>query len=111
MDDLVGVGPRGKRIYIQRTNSLNESYSMVTFMTTPGRAIPFVASMRQGSYTQYDFALFIADCVKNGYLKAGDVLILDNASVHVGNATFKLILDTLDELDVTVFLLPTYWIQ
>lgn len=83
-----GIGPRGKRIVLPVDCDLSESYSM-TLLTNPNdEKIPYAANLRKGSNTQYDFCLFVCHCIRGGYLEEGDVLIMDNASVHVGTDTF-----------------------
>lgn len=102
-----GVGPRNRRIIVSQWGDIKESYSM-TLMTLLDRNIPFVASIRKGSNTQFDFGLFIASCIKDKYLVLGNILVLDNASVQVGTDSFSLIFSTLKQLDITLFLLPAY---
>jgi transposase len=106
LDKKNGLGQRGKSIVIERWSYLKESYSM-TLMTTPNKEIPIIAEIREGSNTQYDYALFIADCIRGGYLRKGDILLIDNASVHVGADTFSLIVETLGRLGIELLLLPT----
>jgi hypothetical protein len=89
------IGPRGKTIFIKRNTNLNETFSM-TLLATPGKEIPFIASPN----SQYDFVFFLADGIANGYLSERDVLIMDNASVHVGMETFPIVHETLTTLNI-----------
>lgn len=107
MDKRTGVGPRGKKIYVRRWTDIKETFTM-TLMTIPNRSIPVAAEIRRGSNTQFDYALFLADCMSTGALTRGDVLVIDNASVHVGRATFELICTTLQRIGVKLLLLPMY---
>lgn len=102
-----GVGPRCKRIMVKTGCDLSESYSM-TLMTSLGRKIPVVASMRTGSNSQFDFGVFIAKCIRAGHICKGDVIIMDNASVHVGFEVFSKIHEVFDKLGVRLVLLPAY---
>jgi transposase len=102
-----GFAPLGKRLCVSRNTSLLECYSM-TLLTTPDRDIPFACDLRMGSNNQYDFALFIGECIKNKLLVKGDVLILDNASVHCGGNTVVLLYRTLEKLGVKMLFLSAY---
>ncbi len=97
----------GKTIVVPSDVSLSETYSM-TLLTIPANRTPFAASIRVDSNNQFDYAMFLAECIQLGYIVPGDVLIMDNASVHVGRDTFGMIVDTLDSLNVRLFLLPAY---
>lgn len=80
----------------------------MTLMTTLDKEIPFVADCRKGSNSQYDFGLFVADCIAARYLKSGDVLVMDNASVHVAMEVFTCICTTCNTLGIKVVVLPAY---
>jgi hypothetical protein len=73
----------------------------MTFMTTLTRPdFPFVFDCITGTNTGVDFAAFIRYLIAAGYLTAGDYLILDNAAVHLTNATAPLLLAELDQAGV-----------
>jgi transposase len=101
------ISPRGKTICIQKNTNLSETYSM-TLLTALDQDVPFVVPLRTGSNTQFDFELFLADCIATGYLTQGDILIMDNASVHVGNETFATVHDTISQLNINLCFLPAY---
>jgi hypothetical protein len=102
-----GIGPRGQRILGYSNANLNETYSM-TLLTTPGNNIPFAASIRKSSNDQYDFGFFIGKCIRDGFIRPHSLLIMDNASVHVGSDIFSTIYNILKDYDVTLLLLPAY---
>jgi hypothetical protein len=107
MDRRYGYSPVGQKILAVREFNIKESFSM-TFLTYPGEDPPFAASIREGSNSQYDYGKFLADCIEGGWLKPGDVLVCDNAAVHIGNDTFDTILDGFDQLNIKMILLPQY---
>lgn len=107
MQKQKGIGPRGRRIVVRSNCSLTENYSM-TLMTNLQQDSPYNASLRAGSNTQYDFSLFICRCIRSGYLVDGDILVMDNASVHGGEDTFDIVYSILEKVGVTLFLLPAY---
>lgn len=64
--------------------------------------------IRQESNTCLDFVEFILAAINQQYIKQGDILIMDNASVHSGEDCFIEVLELLEELQVDVRYLPTY---
>lgn len=52
--------------------------------------------------------MFLVKAVRMSALNPGDVLVLDNASVHVGDAHFHLVMRVLDAAQVRMVTLPTY---
>ncbi len=77
-------------------------------MTSLDRDLPVVVNLREKTNTQYDFLFFLNDCLQKGYLSSGDYLIMDNASVHVGEDTFTLIMNLAKIAGVTIYFLPAY---
>jgi transposase len=77
-------------------------------MTTLSSSIPVVIDLRQDSNTQFDFLRFLLYLIENKHLTAGDVLVCDNASVHVADETTDVILDLLDAYSICLLFLPAY---
>ena len=103
-----GVEAKGQRlILINNTKPLDYSFSL-TLLTTLDLDTPIVGSLRENSNNQYDFLDFFCQCIENSYLKAGDVLILDNASVHKGQDTFEVIMLLAQLAGVQIYFLPAY---
>lgn len=104
---MKGVGPIGQRVFIEQVPKFRESYS-VTLLTSLSHGLPVFVSTRKNSNNQVDFLKFVMAAVVAGYIKQGDILICDNASIHHG----KLIQDDLKELQALVGFemkfLPTY---
>lgn len=80
----------------------------ITLMTSLTSNPPFYASYRQDSNTQTDFVQFLRDCVNNGYLGEGDVLVMDNARVHTGATEWDNIRLLQDLVGFEIMTLPTY---
>lgn len=87
-------------------SDLSENYSITAMISLAEQPLYF--DIRMDSNTQYDWAEFIYGSVKNGYLRNGDILIMDNAAVHTGTDTLIDVLDFLEERNIAVRLLPTY---
>jgi hypothetical protein len=89
------LGEIGEPVFVITSAKLDISFSL-TLMTTLSDPVGTVIDLRTDSNTQWDFASFILFCLQKGYLTAGDYLVVDNASVHVGNDSTDAVLDALD---------------
>lgn len=67
-----------------------------------------VSPARETSNNQLDFLEFLLSLIENGYLVAGDILVLDNASVHAGLDSLEMLSDLLCAANVKLVFLPTY---
>jgi transposase len=88
---------------------LDLSFSL-TILTdvSPFPTFPLLIDIRENSNDQWDFLTFIISSIRMGYLRAGDYLILDNASVHGGTESWPLLKEILDAAEVSIVFLPTY---
>lgn len=102
-----GFSLLGERLIVTRGTCLTETYSM-TLITSLDHLVPFACNLRVGSNTQFDFSLFIGECIKNKILIDGHILVLDNASVHCGAQTIVLLHKTLQRLGISLLFLPAY---
>jgi len=82
----------------------------VTFMTRLDNDddVPYYFEMMSGTNTGRDFAAFLRRCLAEGYLRRGQILVLDNAKVHFTNATIETLQPELDAAGVIVLFLPAY---
>jgi hypothetical protein len=69
---------------------------------------PVWYDMQTGTMSQWHFARFLIEMVEAAALADGDVLILDNASTHWGQATRAMIAEVLHMAGVRLLFLPTY---
>ena len=103
------LGPRGQKMDLICGGNLKTSVTMTILTDVSDNAIrPVYAQLREESNTQWDFLLFVCDALDAGHLSFGDFLIVDNASVHKGDATFGILQDTLESYGVTLIYLPKY---
>lgn len=72
------IGIKNQRVWI-KVKDLHGKHSSVTSLT---HQIPVYFNWRVESNTGKDFLIFIGSCIVNGYLRDGDYLIVDNASVQ-----------------------------
>ena len=104
-----GYAVHGRRLHVARgwfPAGPNYTMSVMTSLTAPGG---FVCSTpRTASNTSYDFLLFLVELARAGHLKAGNVLVLDNASVHNSNLIALRLQHFLMITGVRLLFLPTY---
>ena len=101
------LGIVGKRTYV-RERTLNVPSASLTLLTSLVDEIPFLIDYRIQSNTQWNFADFLLQACRTGYLKEGDYLVMDNAAVHCGMESYEVVKSILDTFGVTVIKLPTY---
>jgi transposase len=101
------LGIIGKRTYTKVNTPCNASASL-TILTTLMEDQPLAIDYREESNTQWDFALFVNYCCREGYLVAGDYLIVDNASIHAGEESYDIIMEILESYGVCLIKLPVY---
>lgn len=104
-----GYAQRGRRLQVARgwvPSGPNYTMSIMTSLTAPHG---FVCSTpRTASNTSYDFLLFLVELAQDGYLTAGDVLVLDNASVHTSSLIGPQLRQLLAATGIRLLYLPTY---
>ncbi len=104
-----GVSPRGVPLDVVADYDLSETVK-VFLLTSIMNSPPVFISMRRGGEAnhQYDFLQFIIDCVQQGVLVAGDVLVLDNASIHNADDIMLPLNTLMQTAQVSICFLPTY---
>ena len=103
------IGPIGNDVILVDPKRLNSHRYSVTAMVQLSSDAPVVVSHpRKGSNNQVDFIRFLLCLIEDGHLQNGDILIVDNASVHAGRATNSMLLDLLTANNVKLIFLPTY---
>ena len=58
--------------------------------------------------TALHFLHFVVSCLGRGHIRGGDVLVLDNASIHSGQGVRRAVVTIFDFLGVRLIYLPTY---
>jgi hypothetical protein len=100
------LAPTGMPARILHPGGLSNSGSMTLLISA---AKPhFYWEYRSDSNTQVDFVNFLAKSVACGFLSRGDILVLDNASVHVGMEYFEALVELMTLSEIRVVSLPTY---
>jgi hypothetical protein len=101
------VGPKGTRRIIVNSAPI-DSRLTATVLTTPHReGRPLHFELREESNNQYDFAEFVLRAIEQGALEHGDILALDNASVHCGFEACPILVTILQALGIEVCIPPS----
>lgn len=103
----LALGESGPVIVIRNTSlSGSRTITILTDLTKP--ASPLFVHAKNGENNRFDFFQFVLEAVAEGYLKSGDFLILDNASVHKAEDTLSVLQQILGQFNILVVFLPTY---
>lgn len=89
-------------------DSLNVSFSLTLLIDLTNIANPFGITLRTNSNTQWDFLTFVVDMVEAKRLVPGDILIVDNATVHCGSDSWPALRHLLMISQVNLIYLPKY---
>jgi len=104
----MGWAEAGRGVEIQRQDEHIESWS-VTLLSDLRNAHGFVLSQPiQGTNSAVDHLEHLVTWLERGVLREGDVLILDNASIHNSEEILGLVSLLLDAACVRMYFLPTY---
>jgi len=103
------IGPKGTRSHTVVQDGLNKSLSLTIMTTLSNPNVPVVCSSpRAESNSEYDFADFVIYCLEYKHLTPGDILVIDNASVHLGTETTKMLVSICGIAQVRITFLPKY---
>lgn len=102
------VGPRGDKVFVVQEAQLSLSFSLTLLFDLSRPHNPFHVNIRYQSNTEWDFLLFVVDAIRHRRLVAGDLFIVDNASIHWGGQTWELLHNLLTAFGVSLIFLPKY---
>jgi transposase len=69
---------------------------------------PIFYEIREGSNDQTDFLSFIIHSIESNFWVEGDILVMDNASIHTGENIVEIVDLILKAYGVRIVLLPTF---
>jgi GTPase SAR1 family protein len=98
---------KGKPVILLRPGAIPQPCS-ITLLMSLNTDDTFFVDIRKGSNTQVDFFECIKKWIQEGALCRGDILILDNATVHTAPAHGREIEEYMEEHEITLQTLPTY---
>jgi hypothetical protein len=101
------LGIKNKRTYLRR-QTLHDASASLTIMTSLDPEEPVVMTYRKESNTQWDFLEFVLYCISIDRLVSGDTLVIDNAAVHGGEASWNALQTLLTTYNVKLVYLPCY---
>jgi hypothetical protein len=73
---------------ILAVSSLKESYNASCICSSDDSQEPLFFNLREQSNNQWDFAQFVFSAIECNYIRCGDILIMDNATVRQTLAKF-----------------------
>ena len=102
------IAPDGVRPSLTRGTHFNLTYSATCLVSLTNEELPLFVTLRKDSNDQVDFIEFLIEAIQNNYIKEGDFVICDNASIHGGLETLETLQFVLDVVGVDMVYLPTY---
>jgi hypothetical protein len=105
-----GLSEVGVSINVTSEYDLSETIKVSLLTSVGPNSPPIHVHLRRGggANNAYSFLTFIVDCVSSGLLVRGDVVVLDNASIHKSvDILFPLFL-LMNVAGITLWFLPVY---
>jgi len=104
----LAIGPKGITPVLLRGSHFAETYSVTCMVSLNQGDRPCYISTRTNTNDQIDFFQYLVAAVNDKYLKRGDILICDNASIHCAEGSLELIVAYLNAAGVALRFLPSY---
>ncbi len=101
------LGTVGKAVIQPRLGSFRTSYSAISLISLDPNKPVFVQATDKRN-NQFQFIYFVARAIRDEYLGFGDILVLDNSSIHSGSLMFEALMELLEENGIQLIFLPTY---
>jgi len=102
------VGPKGRELIVVDGIPLKSRFSLSLLTSIEHPAAPLLFEIRDESNSQWDFFNFVLGAIEAGYIGFGDMVVVDNASVHVGEEMFPFLMELLDVVGAFLVRLPAY---
>jgi hypothetical protein len=101
-------GPVGKplRVFDSFPNQTRLTLTVLTAVDKP--QAPVFYSLTPDINDRWSFFTFVMDAIDAGYIGAGDMLVLDNAPIHVADNMLTILLDALRAIGADFVRLPAY---
>jgi len=96
-----GLSPRGSKIVWTNREHLSERYSSILITIPAGNPSIFVP-------TQHSFLDFIFQSIRDGALCNGDILLMDNSSIHFAKDIHNTLMAMLTSQNIRLEFLPQY---
>ena len=105
-----GVSACGEPIVAISDYDLSETIKVFLLTSLSVGSPPIHVQMRTGCRAngQFDFLLFVIDCIRSGLLVQGDVLVLDNASIHKEDGILQPLHTLVTLAGIILWFMPTY---
>ena len=104
-----GVSGVGEPVQCVSDYDLNGTIKVFLLTSVALNTPPVHVHMRRGGANDaFDFLLFIVECVSLGVLVRGDVLVLDNATIHKSVDILQPLFMLMRVAGITLWFLPVY---
>ncbi len=110
-EDLLSMrvcGPRGANVRVFDTFPNATRLNVLLLTSVEHANAPLFYTINDGTNTAFSFLQFIIDAVYAGYIVRGDILVLDNASVHKGRYMRPFLDDVFAAVGANYVFLPTF---
>ncbi len=102
------VGLRGRELCVIDSLPRGSSYSMTLLTSLEHDAAPVLYNLSPQMTNCWSFFDFVLNAIELRYIGFGDLLVVDNASVHVAINMLPLLTEALHEIGARLVRLPTY---
>jgi transposase len=104
-----GWGPMGQRVQGVNPRSLQETYSLLLMTSVSSNdTVPVFPQLLAHTVTSWDVLEYFVEAVESGFLRPGDIVIMDNARVHSHREMFPVLFHFLRVHDISIKFLPKY---
>lgn len=97
----------GRRLEITANISRDDSLSVIAFLRSDANKPMYLATHKHTN-NQWDIATAFISAIQDGFLKRGDIVILDNASIHMAQDSRVILNHIFNLAGIQLSFLPTY---
>ncbi len=101
-------GPRGANLRVFDEFPNDERLNVLLLTSIEHANAPLFYAVNNGTNDSWSFLQFVIDAVYAGYVVNGDILVMDNASVHRGVAMCAYLDQLVAHVGAHIVYLPTY---
>lgn len=100
--------PKGTKVRVTAPKNLRTERLSLFALCQLDETYPVVISGGKGTNNQFSFLQFVKDLLSSNHLQPGDILVMDNSSIHHGAEIQKELEDLQREKNFSIKFLPAY---
>ena len=104
----MAIGPIGQRVFIVNQTELNAPRVTMSLATSIAEGPLFHAVVTTSTNSASNFFRVVLELVRVGFVGAGDVLIIDNAPIHVDAEMLSCLVDLAEQIGFCIRRQPFY---